>query len=111
LLIVHRDSIGELVEGGVSWGTDISFKLLKAIFQKESPLLDGAVIVERDRIAEANAVLPLTHWPDVPVFYGTIHRAAMGLAERTDAVVLAVSEERGQVSFMQGKAIRQIEVG
>lgn len=98
IVIVGRDSIGELLEGGVSLGADISSKLLKAIFQKESPLHDGAVIIEKDRISKANVVLPLTHRPDVPAFYGTRHRAAMGLAERCDALVMAVSEERGQVS-------------
>lgn len=109
IVIVRRDSIGELLEGGVSLRADISTKLLRAIFQKESPLHDGAVIIERDRISKANVVLPLTHRQDVPVFYGTRHRAALGLAERCDALVVAVSEERGQVSLMQGKAIHHVE--
>jgi diadenylate cyclase len=109
IVIVGKDSVGELLEGGVSLGADVSAKLLKAIFQKESPLHDGAVIIERDRISKANAVLPLTHRPDVPLFFGTRHRAAMGIAERCDALVVAVSEERGQVSLMQGKAIRHVE--
>jgi diadenylate cyclase len=109
IVIVQKDSVAELLEGGVSLGAEISSKLLKAIFQKDSPLHDGAVIVERDRISKANAVLPLTHRPDVPLFFGTRHRAAMGLAERCDALVVAVSEERGHVSLMKGKAIYQVE--
>jgi diadenylate cyclase len=108
IVIVRQDSIGELLEGGVFLGADISSKLLRAIFQKESPLHDGAVIIERDQVAKAGAVLPLTHRPDVPAFYGTRHRAAMGLAERCDALVVAVSEERGEVSLMQGKTIHLI---
>jgi uncharacterized protein (TIGR00159 family) len=105
IVIVLKDSIGELLEGGSSVDADISSKLLRAIFQKESPLHDGAVIVERGRISKANVVLPLTHRRDVPEFYGTRHRAAMGLAERCDALVLVVSEERGQVSLMRGNTI------
>jgi uncharacterized protein (TIGR00159 family) len=109
IVIVRKDAIGELLEGGVSLGADISAALLRAIFQKDSPLHDGAVIIERDRISKANAVLPLTHRLDVPFYYGTRHRAAMGLAERCDCVVLAVSEERGLVSLMQGKEIYELE--
>ncbi|MBV8730449.1 MAG: DNA integrity scanning protein DisA nucleotide-binding domain protein [Acidobacteriia bacterium] len=109
LVIVRKDSVGELLEGGVSLEAEISSKLLRAIFQKDSPLHDGAVIIEHDRISRANTVLPLTHRPDVPLYYGTRHRAAMGLAERCDALVLAVSEERGEVSLMQGKSFYEIE--
>jgi hypothetical protein len=67
------------------------------------------VIIEGDRISKAAVVLPLTHRPDVPGFYGTRHRAALGLAERCDALVIAVSEERGQVSLIQGKAIQDVD--
>jgi diadenylate cyclase len=109
IVIVRKDSITELLEGGVTLGAEISIKLLKAIFQKDSPLHDGAVIIERDHISKANVVLPLTHRPDVPLFFGTRHRAAMGLAERSDALVIAVSEERGFVTLMDGKAIYQMK--
>jgi diadenylate cyclase len=109
IVIVHKDAIGELLEGGVPLEADISAKLLCAIFQKDSPLHDGAVIIERDRISKANTVLPLTHRPDVPFYYGTRHRAALGLAERCDCVVVVVSEERGQVSLMQGKEIYEFD--
>jgi diadenylate cyclase len=105
IVIVRKDSITELLEGGVTLGAEISIKLLKAIFQKDSPLHDGAVIIEHDHISKANVVLPLTHGRDVPSFFGTRHRAAMGLAERCDALVIAVSEERGLVSLMEGKSI------
>jgi len=109
IVIVQKDSITELLEGGVTLGAEISVKLLKAIFQKDSPLHDGAVIIERDRIVKANVVLPLTHRPDVPLFYGTRHRAAMGLAERSDALIVVVSEERGHVTLMEGKGIYEME--
>jgi len=109
IVIVRKNLIGELLEGGVFLGAEISSKLLKAIFEKDSPLHDGAAIIERDRISKANVVLPLTHRPDVPLFYGTRHRAAMGLAERSDAMVVVVSEERGHVTLMQGKSIRTLQ--
>ena len=109
LVIVRRDAIGELLEGGVGLGADISAPLLTAIFQKDSPLHDGAVIIEQERIARANVVLPLTQCRNVPREYGTRHRAAMGLAERCDALVIVVSEERGHVTVMDGPAMREVD--
>jgi uncharacterized protein (TIGR00159 family) len=105
LVITRRDSISELIEGGVAIGAAVSSELLEAIFQKLSPLHDGAAIIEGDRLLRANAVLPLTQRHDVPTFYGTRHRAAIGLAERCDALVIAVSEERAEVTLMDGRRI------
>lgn len=108
LVITRRDSIGELLEGGVAIGAAISSKLLEAIFQKLSPLHDGAAIIEGDRLVRANTVLPLTQRLDVPTFYGTRHRAALGLSERCDALVIVVSEERAEVTLMDGGRIRHM---
>ena len=109
LVIARHDSIGELLEGGMAIGAAVSSELLEAIFQKLSPLHDGAAIIEGDLLTKANVVLPLTHRSDLPVYYGTRHRAAAGLAERCDALVVAVSEERAEVSLMDNGRIRQIE--
>jgi len=109
VVITRRDSIGELVEGGVQIGANVSVELLYAIFEKLSPLHDGAVIVEDDRLVSANVVLPLTRRQNVPSFYGTRHRAAMGLAERCDALVVVVSEERSEVTLMDAGAIHHIK--
>lgn len=103
VVITRKDAIGELLEGGIALGAAISSELLEAIFQKVSPLHDGAAILEGNRLLKANVVLPLTHRDDVPVYYGTRHRAALGLAERSDALVVVVSEERGEVSLMDGR--------
>jgi len=109
IAMVRRDSIAELTEGGVILGSAISPELLIAIFQKVSPLHDGAVIVEGGRLTKAGVVLPLTQRQDVPASYGTRHRAGMGLAERCDALVTVVSEERGDVTLMQGRDLKHME--
>lgn len=106
-VIVGRDPVAEMIDAGISFGAEISVETLEAIFQKNSPLHDGAAIIEEDRISRVNAVLPLTQRVDVPSFYGTRHRAAMGLAERCDALVIAVSEERGEVTVMQGREFKR----
>ena len=80
----------------------VSKRLLLSIFNKTSPLHDGAVIVSRGRIKAARCILPVSENPDVPAALGLRHRAAIGLSEITDAVVLVVSEETGQISLVRG---------
>jgi uncharacterized protein (TIGR00159 family) len=109
LVITRRDAIGDLLEGGVAIGAETSEELLEAIFQKVSPLHDGAVIITGNRILRAGVVLPLTKRNDMPSSYGTRHRAAVGLAERCDALVIAVSEERSEVTLMDGPTTSRIE--
>jgi len=106
VVIVRQDTISELLDAGVTLEAEISSELLRAIFQKDSPLHDGAVIIDGERAVKAGVVLPLTQRQNVANFYGTRHRAAMGLAERCDALVTVVSEERGEVSVMLGRDIR-----
>jgi diadenylate cyclase len=101
IVIARKDSLRELVRGGTSLGAEISSPILTAIFRKDSPLHDGALLIEGGRISRAGAVLPLTQKEDVPPHYGTRHRAAMGFAERCDALIVVVSEERGEVTLMQ----------
>ena len=108
IVITRKDSIGELVDGGVLLGSAVSSELLEAIFQKVSPLHDGAVIIAEGRLARANTVLPLSRRPDLPSFYGTRHRAAAGLAERCDALVVVASEERAEVTLVDGGNIRHM---
>lgn len=103
IVITRHDSVDELIEGGVKLGGEISSEILEAIFRKKSPVHDGATIIEGDHISRVGAVLPLTRRTDVPREYGTRHRAAMGLAERSDALIVVVSEERGEVTLMHGR--------
>jgi uncharacterized protein (TIGR00159 family) len=101
LIVVNQeDSLAELVTGGIALGSRVSPEILQAIFQKDSPLHDGAVLIEGDQIVRARVFLPLTVRP-APMQYGTRHRAALGLTERSDAIVVVVSEERGTVSLMR----------
>jgi uncharacterized protein (TIGR00159 family) len=102
IVIARNDSLRELVSGGTSLGAEVSPEILATIFHKDSPMHDGALLIESERISRAGVVLPLTQRRDVPSQYGTRHRAAMGMAERCDALVVAVSEERGEVTLMHG---------
>jgi diadenylate cyclase len=105
IVIVRRNGIAELVSGGITLESTVSPEILEAIFQKTSVVHDGAVVVRGDRIVRVAAVLPLTERERVPSYYGTRHRAAMGLSERCDALVVVVSEERGEVTLMEGRRI------
>jgi uncharacterized protein (TIGR00159 family) len=109
LVIRRRDSVAELVSDGILLNAQISPELLQAIFQKASPLHDGAAIIQGDRIATTNAILPLSRREDIPGNYGTRHRAALGMTERSDAMVVVVSEERGEVSLMVNGRIRKVD--
>ena len=77
----------------------MTYDLLVTIFQAKSPLHDGAVIIQEDRVAAAACFLPLTVNPRISRELGTRHRAAIGLTEESDAVAIVVSEERGQVAL------------
>lgn len=109
IVLLRRDSVAELVQGGTSLGAEVSKGLIEAIFQKTSPLHDGAAIARGNVLLRAGAVLPLTVRADVPASFGTRHRAAMGLAERSDALVIVVSEERGTVTLIEDRKAHEIE--
>ena len=109
IAIAREDSLRELVRGGTSLGAEISPEILAAIFHKASPVHDGAVLIEANRISRCGVVLPLTQREDVPFQYGTRHRAAMGMAERCDALMIVVSEERGEVTLMHGREIVPVQ--
>ena len=87
-------------DSGDRLDAEVSKRLLLSIFNKTSPLHDGAVIVANGRIQAARCILPVSESPDVPASLGLRHRAAIGLSEITDAVVLVVSEETGAMSLV-----------
>jgi len=102
LIVIRRDvGLEDYLEHSLKLDALVSRELFLAIFAKSSPLHDGACIVEGNRILVAGAVLPLTFDPSISGSYGTRHRAALGLSEHTDAVVVVVSEETGAVSLVR----------
>ncbi len=106
LIVIRRTSeVDGYTDQGVMLNADISSALLENIFFKNSPLHDGAVVIEGGRICAARCILPVSERTDIPGRYGTRHRAALGISEVTDAVVLVVSEERGQVSVVADNTI------
>lgn len=88
-------------ESGDAMDSLLSKRLLLAIFNKYSPLHDGAVIVHKDRIVAARCILPVTERDDIPAQYGLRHRAGLGMSENTETFIIAVSEETGQIATMQ----------
>ncbi len=103
-----REDINEKIQNGILWDGAISKEMITSIFWEDNPVHDGAVIVEGDRIREVGVILPLSHRHELPSHYGTRHRAAMGLAESTDAMVVVVSEERGTVQVVKGTTLTQV---
>src|SRR4051794_5306947 len=88
------------IEGGIPLDATLTYDLLLSIFQRDSPLHDGAVIVQDDRVAAAACFLPLTVNPKLAKELGSRHRAAIGLTEENDAVAIVVSEETGSISIV-----------
>jgi diadenylate cyclase len=102
------DDLDDLIQGGIGWDGLVSKEMISSIFWHDNPVHDGAAIIEGNRIKRVGAVLPLSRRDDLPSRYGTRHRAAVGLAEMTDAMVLVVSEERGSVVLVKGTEIRTL---
>lgn len=99
-----------LVSSGINLNSEISEPLLESIFNKESPLHDGAVLIVNGRIQSASCILPVSENPHLPPSAGLRHRAAVGITERADVAAFVVSEETGSVSFaIEGKLHREIE--
>ncbi len=104
-----KEDLGEVVQSGIPWGGVVSKEMIKSIFWHDNPVHDGAAIIEGDRVKEVGGILPLSRRDDLPSYYGTRHRAAAGLAENTDALVIAVSEERGDVTIAKGSRVTVIK--
>lgn len=105
IAVSKRSDLMSFIRTGDIINADTSNRLLESIFFKNSPLHDGAVIVIKDKIAAARCVLPVTDRIDLPPQFGMRHRAALGITEKTDAVVILVSEETGAISFAKEENI------
>jgi len=108
LIVFERENkLDEYFESGTVVNADVSDQLLKNIFFPKAALHDGAVIIRNDRIAAAGCVLPLTENTNLNGDLGTRHRAALGISEKSDAVVVVVSEETGVISCAIGGRMRR----
>lgn len=103
LIVLERETgLDDQIEPGVALDAAVSKELLTSIFLPYSPLHDGAVVIQNGRLAHAGCILPLTLRSDLPEGLGTRHRAAVGITEETDAVVVVVSEETASISVVAG---------
>jgi diadenylate cyclase len=110
IAIERQIGLRNYIEGGIPLDATLTYDLLLSIFQRESPLHDGAVIVQDDRIAAAACFLPLTVNPKLGKELGSRHRAAIGLTEENDAVAIVVSEETGVISVVaEGQIERALD--
>jgi diadenylate cyclase len=111
IVAIEREvGLGEFIDTGTPLQARVSAPLLQNIFTPYSLLHDGAAIIRGDEIVAAGAILPLTQFPVTDKSLGTRHRAALGLSEETDALVVVVSEETGQISIAhRGKLQRNLD--
>jgi uncharacterized protein (TIGR00159 family) len=104
IVLPMKQGLKSSVQGGIAWQGTLSREMLVSIFWHDNPVHDGAAIIQGDRITDVSVILPLSKRQDLPSYFGTRHRAAMGLVEQTDALVLVVSEETGMISlFMENR--------
>lgn len=109
IAIEKNDPLTSYLESGVLVDAKISADLIEAIFTPNNPLHDGAVIIQHGRIMAAGCLFPLSENQDLSRIYGTRHRAALGLSEETDTLVIIVSEERKDISLVyKGRLIKEM---
>lgn len=111
LIVIERNvGLRNFIDAGVQLDAQISYDLLVTIFDPATPLHDGAVVIQNERIAAASVFLPLTKNPEISRELGTRHRAAIGITEGSDAISLVVSEETGLITYVEaGQVTRNID--
>jgi uncharacterized protein (TIGR00159 family) len=107
IVIKNKSNLDMYAETGDVLNAETSSRLFVSIFNKTSPLHDGAVIVENDKIKAARVILPVTEKMDLPPEYGLRHRAGLGISEVTDSLVIVVSEETGQISIAENGILQK----
>jgi diadenylate cyclase len=108
LIVIEREiGLRTYIESGVAMDARLSYDLLATIFRPSAPLHDGAVIIQKDRLAAAACFLPLSMNPVLSTQMGTRHRAGIGITEETDAIAVIVSEETGAISMAMGGRIER----
>ena len=104
-----KDDVEEVMQSGIPWKGQISKEMILSVFWPDNPVHDGAAVIQGSHVTQVGAILPLSRRDDLPTHYGTRHRAALGLAEKSDALVVAVSEERGDVVVARNGALRVVK--
>ena len=107
IVIRKKSNLDMYAETGDVLNAETSSRLFSSIFNKTSPLHDGAVIVDNDKVKAARVILPVTDQQDLPPEYGLRHRAGLGISEVTDSLVVIVSEETGQISLSENGILQK----
>ena len=108
MVIPQKDKLEYIKETGDKVDAMVSRRLIMNIFFKNSPLHDGAMVIEGGLIAAARCTLPITERQDIPAHYGMRHKAAIGMSETCDAIILVVSEETGHISYVRNGKIQTV---
>lgn len=104
-----QNSLQHIIETGDIIDALVSRRLILNLFFKNSPLHDGAMIVSGDRIVASRCTLPITERTDIPASFGMRHKAAIGITEESDATVIVVSEETGNISYVRAGVVKKLE--
>lgn len=99
LVFSRRDSLNSVISSGTVLNADLSMQLILTVFDHDTPLHDGAMIIQDGKIKAAGCYLPLSEQTDIKKTFGTRHRAALGICEETDSIVIVVSEETGAITL------------
>ena len=108
IVMTHKSSLEGIIETGDRIDAVVNRRLIENLFFKNSPLHDGAVVMDTRRLVAARCTLPISESTEIPAHYGMRHRAAVGVTEMTDATVIVVSEETGGISFVKDGEIKTI---
>ncbi len=106
MVIEKHDNIDTLISSGVRVGAEVSSELIENIFVPNTPLHDGAVVFRNNKLELATCVLPVSQNPNIAQKLGTRHRAALGISEESDAIIVIVSEETGKISIAEGGELK-----
>jgi diadenylate cyclase len=105
IVFARTSSLQDLVDVGVKLDAIVNAELIQTVFQKDTPLHDGAIVIRNNRIVAASCYLPISQNPNISTVFGTRHRAAVGISETNNVFVVVVSEETGRISIAKNGAL------
>lgn len=108
IVLAHSSALEVVAETGDRIDSLVNRRLIETIFFKNTPLHDGAMLIFGEKIIAARCTLPISESPSIPAHYGMRHRAAIGITEQSDASVIVVSEQRGEISFVTNGEIKSM---